>query len=210
MAIPVNHVIEVALHSLFLGKEAINRYHYVGGDEAGETVTIEAVATAWWDIFQEFYAQMTVSDINRVWFQNVEVKDLSDKLGDLGRWAIPSLQATGSRSSSLELLPRSVSMSLELNVDSRVTRPGGKRLFGHTETDQINNNWTVEALQYGLSFETPILTPLVVPSTGTVATFIPSILRAADLVNPTFGIASQPIQSVSVKAPTRTQTTRRG
>lgn len=98
--------------------------------------TAAEIGNAWWNHVKATYRALVRASAGFT-FNAVVVRSLTDPLGDLGEWAIPSGEQQGTRTGvdTSEFMPPFVSVGVRLTVANRTTRPGQKRYAGILEAD---------------------------------------------------------------------------
>ena len=135
MAIDGGDVIQVTLKQQYGSEDLMSVWCYeVNGTFTPGTAA--QIGNAWWNHVKATYRALVRPSAGFT-FNSVVVRSLSDPLGDLGEWSIPSNEQQGTRTGvdSSEFLPPFVSVGVRLSVANRTTRPGQKRYAGLLEAD---------------------------------------------------------------------------
>jgi hypothetical protein len=136
MAITIGALLEICNVGELFGNEVRNVWQYEV-DTSVPTITAANIAEAWWQHVKAAMRGVPTTNIGGA-FRTVEVRELNNPSGALGTYGIPSSEWAGTRSpgSEAQILPPFAAVSVRLDVGTRVTRPGQKRLGGLVETDQ--------------------------------------------------------------------------
>lgn len=134
MAITEGTLLEITVDGLFGSTQVMNVWQFeVGGTFSG--INAGQVANAFWQHVKNEYRAI-VSNGSGPAFTRVLVRDLGDPLGEYGEYAVPTAEQAGSRNAAgSEFLPAFNAAGVRLTVDTRVTRPGQKRIPWLVETD---------------------------------------------------------------------------
>lgn len=206
MSIPVGNLVEFAVGGEIYGQTWMNTWHYKAVIWPGG-VTAEQAAEAYWDHVKTTYRALFSSDFANA-FLFVKSRDMDDNTGDYASYGVPLGERIGTRTPpSGDPAPPFLAAGVRLNVGTRVTRPGQKRIAGMYDADTntgylasgyvtlVDNLMAVAAngVVLGAPAATVSLDPVVVrrsPSTG-----LPT--------------AHQVITSYTVSAVTTSQNTRK-
>lgn len=135
MPISAGDLFEVTLNSQVGSNRLMSVWSYEVG---GSFPTVDAVhlAEAWWNYTKANYRAMIYATAGWV-YTSVVVKEMNDPAGELAEWNIPTGEQQGTRTAPAapEFLPIFNATGVRLTVGTRVTRPGQKRVYGLTETD---------------------------------------------------------------------------
>lgn len=135
MGFSAGDLVEISVMGLNAGVTHMNVWQYqVAGSFSG--VDAAALGEAWWNHVKTTYRAVAATSYTTL-FQEVLVRELNDPTGEYGSYAIPSGEASGTRTPASEtgLLPPWVAVGVKLTVGTRLTRPGSKRLSGLVELD---------------------------------------------------------------------------
>lgn len=176
MAIPDGHILEIAVSGMAGPSTIMNVMHY-HVDSGHPTATGEDVADAWWQAVKGWWRGVANTNFSTV-FRDVLCKDITDLGGAYGTYGVPLAEQGGTRTpgASGENLPYFTAIGVRLNVPSRATRPGQKRLVGINEADQSGGLLTpaaiaaaqawgdqaVQTMTLGAPASLVVLTPVVV------------------------------------------------
>lgn len=146
MAIADGHILEVSVSGHASASLVMNviDYHV---DSGAVAATAEDVGEAWWDAVKAWWRSFAVTNFTTL-FQTVTVRDITDLSGPFGTFGIPLAEQAGTRTpgASGENLPNFCAVGVRLNVPTRATRPGQKRLLGINESDQSTGQLTPAAV----------------------------------------------------------------
>lgn len=185
-----------------LNQLAINTYWYKV--RTASTISSVALAQSWWDYVKAAWRNAQTQSTN---FTNSNVKCTGMNVGgDLGTFPIPAAEQTGLRlPANTEMAPSFVAATLNLNVATRLTRPGSKRVGGLTELD-INQNLLVNTYVTVISQFAILLDDVI--SIVTPPTILDPVVvkRKVPMVPP---FTTQPITSVATNLTTKSQVSRR-
>lgn len=139
MAITEGTLLELSLVSTV----GANRLMNVWGYEVTGTFTGIAsvnVAEAWWNAIKANYRALLYPTAGWV-FSSVLVREMNNPTGELAEWTVPSGEQQGTRTAPAnpDFLPIFNAVGVRLTVSTRVTRPGQKRIWGLTESDNDSN-----------------------------------------------------------------------
>lgn len=206
MAIEIGTLLEVAVQGVNQSNQVMNVMQYVVSTSV-PTITAENVAEAWWNHVKDTYRSVATSYYDGL-FRQVQVRELNDPTGAFGTYAVPLTEQGGTRGmgASPQGLPPFCAVGVRLNVGTRVTRGGAKRLMGLMEADQENGvlvSSVVDAAQAWADF---MIQSMTLGAPAATMTLLPIICRkdAAGVVT-----ANQSIQSASVNLNVTTQNTRK-
>jgi len=148
MGIGAASLIEVSLEMLADNQQTMNVYQYRVSSYTGSAGAPE-IAEAWWNHVLTTYRALVVTTTTRI-FNEVTVRELNAPTGALATWGIPAAEEDGTRSAGSlgSFLATFMAVGVRLNVGTRVTRPGQKRIWGLTEGDVAGNN--ISATYIGL------------------------------------------------------------
>lgn len=139
MGITEGTLLEVSLVS----QVGANRLMNVWGYEVTGTFTgIPAVnvAEAWWNSVKANYRGLVYATAGWV-YTTVLVREMNNPVGELAEWTVPTGEQQGTRAApdNPDFLPIFNAVGVRLTVSSRTTRPGQKRVWGLTESDNDSN-----------------------------------------------------------------------
>ena len=206
MTIPDEHVFEIAVSGQIAGQRVMNVMHYhvdsgaVGAD-GGD------LAQAFWDDVKGWWRAVCIDGYTAA-FQLVTARDITDLTGAYGSYAIPLGEQGGTRTTPAagEGMPPFISMGVRLNVGSRITRPGQKRLGGFTEADQANGSFVSAVVTAGQTWGDTAIQTITLPAPALLAVLTPVVVRK----NPDGSAAIwQPFTSAAASNVVTTQNTRK-
>lgn len=115
----------------FLGQELLNVYYYRDTELAAPDP--EDVAHGWWEhVKTEFRAYQPVSGN----FLSTSIFcERLDGARPFGEYPVPAGEQQGTRAAATSFMPSTVAAAIRLQVGSRTTRPGSKRIAGLLEGD---------------------------------------------------------------------------
>lgn len=136
MAITLGSLIEIVIAGRINSGVVMNAWQY---QVDGSAFLVEPVqiAEAWWNHVKATYRAIPTVSYAQA-FLSVQLRELDNPVGDYAEYAVPLLEQPGTRSDGSEpgLLQPYASVGARLTVGTRVTRPGQKRFWGFTESDQ--------------------------------------------------------------------------
>jgi len=146
MAIIEDHIYEITVAGGSPGVGQMNVMHY-HADSGSVTATGEDLANAWWQNVKGWWRSVAATNFVDM-FKLVTARDITDLAGAYGTFGIPLVEQGGTRApgASPEGLPDFVAAGVRLNVGTRLTRPGQKRLAGLNENDQFSSILTAGVL----------------------------------------------------------------
>jgi len=191
MALDATDLIEVTLNSTVGSNRLMSVWSY---EISGSFTPVDApqVAEAWWNYVKASYRAMIYATAGWI-YQSVVVREVNDPTGELAEWTIPVGEQQGTRAAPAapDFLPIFNAVGVRLTVGSRLTRPGQKRVYGLTESDNESGTVSptflalVETLIAGMdntiTLGVPALAMELVPSvfrkdaTGTVTAHQPIV-----------------------------------
>ena len=134
MAIQVGDFLRVMLRGIVGGVQVQNVWAYRVVSEPGG-VEAAHVGQAWWNHVKNAYRPVATTGYTTA-FQLVRVEQLGVPDGYFGEYAIPAGEQAGTRATAGDATVASfVAVGVTLNVGTRVTRAGSKRLWGAGEGD---------------------------------------------------------------------------
>lgn len=146
MAFSQFDIIELQMVGLSGSGEIRNVWHYQISSIPSPTITASNVAEAWWNHMKATY-RASIAVALGDFFQRIRCESMMSPTGDAGDFAVPAAEQPGTRSTPAgDRAPTFLAAGLRLNVTSRLTRPGQKRIYGLYESD-----FTGEAL--GTTFQ---------------------------------------------------------
>jgi len=172
MALPdVPDTYRLILKQTWTGQEIVNVFFY--RDTALVAFDPQDLAQAWWDAIKATWRAF-VPNTSAVLFQQVDVEQLFDDHA-FGTYAVPVGESLGTRAGGgSDLVTPIIAGLIKLNVATRVTRPGSKRISGFLETDLVGQavaGGTVTLLQNLANIMDDDITP-----TGTLGSCSPVIV----------------------------------
>lgn len=180
MALPdVPDVYRVKLNMTFNGLPAVNVFYYRDVDIAGFAPL--AVAQGFWDKVKAAWRAFLPNTSGFI-FVSSECEAL---FGDhaFGTYPIPSAESLGTRATGgTEALPPTLAAVIKLNVATRTTRPGSKRISGLLEVD-VNYNTIVGSTFTLLQTLGGVFDDNFIP-TGAVANIHPVIVGYPTMLQP--------------------------
>lgn len=207
MAVTEGNLIEVVVKQVAFQQQILNTWTYlVTGTFSG--ISAGAVANAYWQAVKATYRGV-IADAYNPYFSAITVRVLDDPLGDYGEYSIPTGERAGTRvGGGGDLAPVFLATGVRLTVDTRVTKPGQKRIGGLMEGDITNGVvsgsviTTIDAL---MSVAAAGVLTLGVPALG--MDLLPVVVRK----DPTTGIptAHQEITGHLVNIQVTSQNTRK-
>lgn len=121
----------LTVHMTGMGQEFINVFYYRDTAILGPTPV--AVAQGFWDNVKAAWRAFWPNSSNFT-FDRVDCEQLSDT-HPFGSYAITGAEVFGTRTVSGDMAPPTLAGLIRLNVGTRVTRPGSKRIAGLQEGD---------------------------------------------------------------------------
>lgn len=171
------HIIEVTVSGGANGQTVANAIAYfvdagVVGATGGD------VAEAWWLTVRSWWRSVC-SDAYTDFFKQVLVKDLTDLTGLYGTYSIPLAEQGGTRvaPSYTDGLPRFIALGLRLNVPTRATRPGQKRLAGFHEADQSGGLFNATVLAAAQAWGDEAVETITLPAPALLGVLTPVVVR---------------------------------
>lgn len=143
MAISDGALIEISNVGNVSGQQVRNVWQYEVTSGL-PTVTAVDIAQAWWNHVKATFRALVPTSFTTA-FETVEMRELNAPTGLLGAYGIPPAEQPGTRSpgAGSEALPFFNAVSIRLNVGTRTTRPGHKRICCLVETD--NNSGILQS-----------------------------------------------------------------
>lgn len=140
MAIGVGQLLQISLVARVASSDVMNVWSYEVMSSPA-LITATHVGEAWWNHVSSVYRAMSQVAAGPV-FQSVLVKELGNPVGELGEFAIPTAEKTGTRATTAapNMLPAFNAAGARLIVSSRLTRPGQKRFPFLTEADSSDDS----------------------------------------------------------------------
>jgi len=135
MALDTGDLIEVTLNSVVGSNRLMSVWSYYV-DSSFPDVGAADVAEAWWNHTKTQYRAMLYATAGWI-YSSVVVRELNNPTGELAEWNIPVGEQQGTRAAPAapEFLPIFNATGVRLTVGTRTTRPGQKRIYGLTESD---------------------------------------------------------------------------
>lgn len=135
MAIAEGALIEISNVGNVSGQQVRNVWQYEVTSGL-PSVTAVDIATAWWNHVKATFRALIPTTFTTA-FETVEMRELNAPTGLLGAYGIPPTEQAGTRSPGAEStsMPFFNAVSIRLNVGTRATRPGQKRICCLVETD---------------------------------------------------------------------------
>lgn len=147
MALPdVADTFRISLLQANQGEQLLNVFHY--RDAALISPTAAAMAQGFWDKVKAAWRAIPTTT-SGYQFISVLAEQLYSPYGFF-TYSVPLAEQGGTRVLVSDQLPSFIAGTIKLNVGTRVTRPGSKRISGLTENDvtgQFLNNATITLLQ---------------------------------------------------------------
>lgn len=131
--------VKIVVKQSFLNQLVLNVFHYEMVDSG--TLTAVALAQAFWDDIKAGWRGMVTTGVN---FNQVDVYDNDDPLGEFGSYAIPLAERLGVYGALN--FPPNIAYGFKLTVPTRVTKPGALRIVG-IRTDGVDTGGTYQAAQ---------------------------------------------------------------
>ena len=136
MALPdVDDTYRITLHMSFFGEEVLNVFFYrdtaIGGPSAA------SVAEGFWNKIKVAFRAF-LQGSSSVIYVKVAAEQLFSPYG-FAEYSVPPAEQAGSRAGSDQFMPVFNSAVVKLNVGTRATRPGSKRLWGLLEADSTQS-----------------------------------------------------------------------
>lgn len=206
MAFINDDIIELQMIGLAPGGEVRNVWHYRIDAGASPTINATNVAEAWWNHMKGAYRASVPTTLTD-FFQRVRCESMMSPVGDAGDFSIPAAEQPGSRTPPTgEMMPQFVACSVRLNVATRTTRPGQKRIFGMFEADSVGNSVSPTFQALALAIATVQLPQIILGAPALGLALIPIVAR----VPPTLPVVTfQPWQTAQVANLTSSQMTRK-
>lgn len=195
MALPdVEDTYRIILKQTFSGQEILNVFYYRDTAVGGPSAT--SVAQGFWDKVKVAWRNWLPLDAIAKFVQ-VDAEQLFGSHG-FGTYAVPVGESLGLRTQSTDWYAPTVAALITLNVGTRVTRPGSKRIFGLLEGD-VNSSSIIAAGTVTLLQALADVLDVTFTAAGTAINLTPVIVGYPGLRNPvgvrvqdvTSGIASQ-------------------
>lgn len=135
MAYPAEALTEITMVQTYPGSQILNVFTYWADNVPG-TVDAVHIAEAWWNAVKTTWRAMIAVGIG-AYFQSVRIQELNNSAGAFAEWNVPVGEQVGTRAAPAapQVLPLFNAAAVRLTVGTRLTRPGQKRFFGLTETD---------------------------------------------------------------------------
>jgi hypothetical protein len=206
MAIQVGDLLEIAVDGVNGGTQVMNVFQYAV-DTSAPTISAEQVGEAWWSHVKATYRSVATTYYDGL-FRSVSVRMLNDNTGPFGTYAIPLAEQGGTRSmgASPQGMPPFCAVGIRLNVGTRVTRGGSKRLVGLLESDQDNGLVSSPVITAAQAWADFMISSMTLGAPAATMTLTPVVTRkdAAGTVT-----AHQSITSASVGLYVTTQNSRK-
>lgn len=170
-------IAEVSLRCLMQGQWSFNVWQY-RVTSAFASGTPAQLGEAWWATVKAAYrAVATVQYIGL--FRSVFVRNLTADPEEYGEFTVPSGEQNGTRpgTGADELLPPFVSAGVRLAVGTNLTRPGQKRFFGFTESDNVSGYIASGAASAIAALMDIMVDPFTLPVPALLVTLQPVVVR---------------------------------
>lgn len=209
MALELDGVYQITLEGTVLDQTVANIWYCVvqavGSVDGNET----QLAEAWWNHVKVQYRAVAVTNYATA-FQNVKVEQCGTGVRGYGVYPIPIAEQSGTRSNGsgggAESLPSFTAVGMRLNVGSRQTRPGQKRLWGLAEIDQNANTLQASAFNAAVALGTR-MEGLLTLGAPLALTQIYHVIRKSGPLD--HNLLVNPITTTSVSRMVRSQVSRR-
>ena len=206
MGVVNGHIYEVALKMASGAGNAYNVFQY-SVVVASEGTDGNQLAEAWWNHVKTVYRALITNGIPD-YFRSVVAKDLSDPLGLFGEYGIPVGERGGTRTGGDggEPVPAFNAVGVRLNVASRVTRPGQKRLSGLIERDLYGQAVHGDYMALASAWADVITNDFVLGAPAALVTLRPAVVRR-DITGAV--VADQPVTGYFVNPNVTSQVSRK-
>lgn len=206
MAIEIGALLEIAVQGVNQSNLVMNVMQYEVTTSA-PTITAENAAEAWWGHVKATYRSVATTYYDGL-FRQVQVRELNNPAGAFGTYAVPLAEQGGTRSpgASPQGLPPFCAVGVRLNVGTRVTRGGAKRLMGLMEADQDNGVLVAGVVSAAQAWADFMIQGMTLGAPAATMTLLPIVCRkdATGVVT-----AHQSIQSAGVNLNVTSQNTRK-
>lgn len=180
------------------GYEVVGSFPGVTGVQLGE---------AWWNDVKTVYRSLVYATAGWV-YESVLVRELNNPVGELAEFTVPLAEQQGTRTApaNADFLPIFNSVGVRLAVGTRTTRPGQKRVWGLTESDNDSNILGSVFKGIVTTWATHMVSNIILGSPATAMEIDPQVFRkdAAGAV-----IAQQPVTGFVVSDIITSQVSRR-
>lgn len=139
MAITEGTLLELSMVSTVGSNKLMNVWGYeVTGTFSG--IAAVNVAEAWWNAVKTNYRALVYATAGWV-YTSVLIRELNNPAGELAEFTVPTGEQQGTRTAPAapDFLPIFNAVGMRLTVSTRATRPGQKRIWGLTESDNDSN-----------------------------------------------------------------------
>lgn len=177
MGVVNGHIYEVSLKMSSGAGNAYNVFQY-SVVVPSEGTDGDQLAQAWWNHVKGVYRALVSAGMTN-YFRSVVAKDLSDPTGLFGEYGIPVNERSGTRTGTIqaEEAPAFCAVGIRLNVASRVTRPGQKRLGGLVEDDLYGQSVGSVFMGLAAAWADVLTADLVLGAPAALVTLRPAVVR---------------------------------
>lgn len=206
MAFENGDIIELQIIGLTTSGEYRNVWHYRIDNGAAPTISAANLAEAWWNHIKTAY-RAAIAVAYGDFFQRVRCESMMSPTGDAGDFAIPAAEQPGSRTNPAgEQGPRFLSAAVRLNVETRLTRPGQKRIGLLYEADFTGDGLSTTYQALALAIPNAMLPQITLGAPALGMNIVPVVARVP-LTLPV--VTYQDWTSAEVSARVATQNTRK-
>lgn len=150
MAIAAGDIYQMTVQGTILGETVANVWYLQVASIGAGGIDATNLAEGWWNHIKTSYRAVAVTNHTTA-YQNILAEQCGTGTREFGVYPVPIAEQGGTRSNGsgggAESLPSFTAIGMRLNVGSRLTRPGQKRLWGLAEIDQNANQ--LQASAYG-------------------------------------------------------------
>lgn len=206
MGVVNGHIYEISLKMASGAGNAYNVFQY-SVVVPSEGTDGNQLAEAWWNHVKGVYRALISLGMTD-YFRSVVAKDLSDTTGLFGEYGIPVGERGGTRTGVVqgEPVPAFNAVGIRLNVASRVTRPGQKRLSGLIEDDLYGQAVGATFLGLAAAWADVLTNDLVLGAPAALVTLRPAVVRR-DITGAV--TASQPVTGYFINPNVTSQVSRK-
>lgn len=209
MSVTAGDVYQVTVQGTVLGESVANVWYLQVAAVGASGSNATQLAEGWWNHVKEAYRAVAVTNYATA-FQNILIEQCGTGERGFGIYPVPLAEQGGTRSNGsgggAESLPSFTSIGMRLNVGTRTTRPGQKRLWGLAEIDQNANTLQLSAYNAAVALGVRMEGTLTLGAPVALTDVFHVVRKTAPLDHVS---VVQPITTTSVSRMVRSQVSRR-